>query len=76
MTIQNKAPRMLTLALVTALMTATGCATVGSLKAVQEEVGPLMTIHAAALAGDDVNLMRSTGRDLIATWDATAGGPR
>lgn len=34
-----------------------------------------MTKHAAALAGDDVDLMRHTGRVVIATYDA-AVGPR
>lgn len=34
-----------------------------------------MTTHAAALAGDDVALMRHTGRVVIATYDA-AVGPR
>ena len=33
----------------------------------------LATPHAAALAGDDVNEMRRTGRDLIASIDAAAG---
>lgn len=32
-----------------------------------------MTRHAAALAGDDVDLMRHTGRVVIATYDAAAG---
>lgn len=34
-----------------------------------------MTVHATALAGDDVPAMRRTGRDLIATYDAAVGRP-
>jgi hypothetical protein len=33
----------------------------------------LSTPHAAALAGEDINEMRRTGRDLIASIDAAAG---
>ena len=32
-----------------------------------------MDAHAAALAGEDVNRMRHTGRVVIATYDAIAG---
>lgn len=32
-----------------------------------------MTAHAAALAGDDVDTMRRTGRVVIATYDAAVG---
>ena len=32
-----------------------------------------MTAHAAALAGDDVDAMRRTGRVVIATYDAAVG---
>ena len=52
-----------------------GCETVGSLPAVIEEIDPLMTLHASALGGSDISLMRSTGRNLIAVWDATTGSP-
>lgn len=41
--------------------------------AVLDRLDPLMTAHAAALAGDDVALMRSTGRAVIATYDAGVG---
>ena len=32
-----------------------------------------MTAHAAALAGDDVDAMRRTGRVVVATYDAAVG---
>ena len=32
-----------------------------------------MTAHASALAGDDVDAMRRTGRVVIATYDAAVG---
>lgn len=36
---------------------------------------PLVNRHVDALAGCDINLMRSTGRDLVATYDALAFVP-
>lgn len=47
-----------------------GCATVVSNDAAKLILDPLVTAHAAALGGCDVDQMRSTGRDLIATYDA------
>ena len=35
-----------------------------------------ISVHAAALAGDDVAEMRRTGRNLIATYDAAKGKGR
>lgn len=52
------------------LMIVSGCAGEVSETAVLDRLDPLVTKHAAALAGDDVPLMRRTGRDLIATYDA------
>lgn len=42
--------------------------------AVLDRLDPLMTAHAAALAGDNVAEMRRTGRVVIATYDAGRGG--
>ena len=50
----------------------TGCESARSFNAGTVLDKPL-TEHAAALAGDDVNLMRRTGRVLIATVDALIG---
>ena len=40
---------------------------------VLERLAQPVTEHAAALAGDDVALMRATGRRLIAIYDAGVG---
>ncbi|MBW4709584.1 hypothetical protein KX928_17495 [Roseobacter sp. YSTF-M11] len=52
-----------------------GCATEAPLnaRAALDRLQDLATPHAAALAGEDVNEMRRTGRDLIASIDAAAG---
>ena len=54
------------------MLTAAGCATGASDSAIVAVLDRPMAAHAAALAGDDVLLMRRTGRDLIATYDAAA----
>lgn len=51
----------------------TGCTNAVSDSAVVAVLDRPMTAHAAALAGDDVPLMRRTGRNLISTYDAAAG---
>lgn len=67
---------MRTSALVLLMMTiASGCVPVeqdGASRVLDRLQGP-MTAHAAALAGDDVALMRSTGRRVIAIYDAGTG---
>lgn len=55
-----------------AMLILSGCASAGS-DSVYSRLDPLVIVHAAALAGDDVAKMRSTGRDLIATFDAARG---
>lgn len=55
------------------MMTVTGCLNGVSNNALEVALDKPMTKHASALAGDDVALMRSTGRDLIATYDAARG---
>jgi hypothetical protein len=57
------------LAILTAALILTGCASVASDSALTSILAPLMTAHAASLAGDDVAPMRRTGRILIATYD-------
>lgn len=58
-------------------MTVSGCnpAAKGRDSVLSRSLAKPMTKHAAALAGDDVDLMRHTGRVVIATYDA-AVGPR
>lgn len=51
----------------------TGCTVAVSDSALATALRRPMTAHAAALAGDDVQAMRRTGRDLIATYDAAVG---
>jgi hypothetical protein len=55
------------------MLIVTGCANAVSEEAAKVALDPLVTAHAAALAGCDLDLMRSTGRDLIATYDAAFG---
>ena len=55
------------------MLTVSGCASAVSDSAMVAALDRPMTAHAAALAGDDVAMMRRTGRDLIATYDAAAG---
>ena len=58
------------------MTTVSGCATApseGAATATLDRLAPLMTDHARALAGEDVAEMRSTGRRLIATYDAGRG---
>jgi len=51
-----------------------GCATAPtSQNAVLDRLAAPIDAHAAALAGDDVALMRSTGRTVIAIYDAGVG---
>ena len=65
---------MRTMALVLLMMTTvSGCVSEGSAVATVKRLGPLMTEHAAALAGNDVPLMRQTGRKVISTYDAGVG---
>jgi hypothetical protein len=52
------------------LLTVTGCASAVSEGAAKLTLDPLVTAHAAALAGCDLDLMRQTGRNMIATYDA------
>ena len=62
--------------ILTAGMTLSGCATApseGAAVATLDRLDPLMTAHARALAGEDISKMRSTGRRLIATYDAGRG---
>lgn len=61
--------RILALAL---LMTTTvsGCVSEGGAVATLHRLEDPITAHAAALAGDDVALMRATGRRVIAIYDA------
>lgn len=53
----------------------TGCTSAANDSAMVTVLDQPMTAHAAALAGDDVALMRRTGRNLIATYDAAASRP-
>ena len=53
----------------------TGCTSAANDSAMATVLDRPMTAHAAALAGDDVTLMRRTGRNLIATYDAAASRP-
>ena len=53
----------------------TGCVSAapdGAGRVLERLEGPL-TAHAAALAGNDVALMRATGRKVIAIYDAGVG---
>ncbi len=54
-------------------MTACGSTSEGAATATLDRLDPLMTAHARALAGEDVDQMRATGRRLIATYDAGRG---
>ena len=58
-----------------AMLTLIGCGSVteGAATATLDRLDPLMTTHARALAGEDVDQMRRTGRVLIATYDAGRG---
>lgn len=56
------------------MMTLTGCGPeAASDRVLAPALAKPMTAHAAALAGDDVVLMRRTGRVVIATYDAAVG---
>ena len=68
---------MRTLGLLILVMIGSGCdpAAKGRDSVLAPALAKPMTQHAAALAGDDVDLMRHTGRVVIATYDA-AVGPR
>lgn len=50
-----------------------GCTTEVSDSALATALRRPMTLHAAALAGEDVSEMRRTGRNVIATYDAGVG---
>ncbi|QRZ14744.1 hypothetical protein JWJ88_17415 [Paracoccus methylovorus] len=63
--------RIYLLAMLTLIVT--GCTSAVNDSALSTVLDRPMTTHAAALAGDDVALMRRTGRDLIATYDAATG---
>lgn len=58
------------LAILMAAVILAGCGNVVNDSALATVLDPLMTDHAAALAGDDVAAMRRSGRVLIATYDA------
>jgi len=62
------------LAILTAALILIGCNPVVNESALVSVLDPLMTNHAAALAGDDIAPMRRTGRILIATYDAASRG--
>lgn len=51
---------------------AAGCVngSAGSSDGLATALKPPLTRHAEALVGEDVNRMRSTGRDVLATYDA------
>lgn len=62
------------LALGTLSLIVTGCASVPvSDSVLAKALDKPMTAHAEALAGDDVDRMRHTGRVVIATYDAAVG---
>jgi uncharacterized lipoprotein YmbA len=61
---------MRTLAILTAALILTGCASAANDSALELVLSPPMTAHAASLGGNDVQDMRRTGRILIATYDA------
>jgi len=63
----------LILATVTAMLIVSGCETVASNDAARDVLGPRMTAHAAALAEDGGPRSLTTGRALIATYDAVFG---
>lgn len=52
---------------------AAGCTTEVSDSALATALRRPMTAHAAALAGEDVDVMRRTGRNVIAIYDAGVG---
>jgi len=58
------------LAILTAALTLSSCGVVANDSAMTTVLEPLMTNHAAALAGNDIAPMRRTGRILISTYDA------
>jgi PBP1b-binding outer membrane lipoprotein LpoB len=60
------------LAILTAALILTGCASGANDSALATVLDPLMTNHAASLGSDDVSDIRRTGRILIATFDAAA----
>jgi len=64
--------RILVMALLM-LTTVSGCVSADGASRVLERLGDPITKHAAALAGDDVSLMRATGRRVIAIYDAGTG---
>lgn len=55
------------------MMILTGCVSLGPDNTVLARAEPLARTHAAALAGDDMDAMRATGRTLLATLAAGAG---
>ena len=55
------------------MMILTGCVSLGPDSTVLARAEPLARTHAAALAGDDMDAMRATGRTLLATLAAGAG---
>jgi hypothetical protein len=61
---------MRTLAILTAALILTGCASAANDSALTSILDRPMTAHAASLGGNDVQDMRRTGRILIATYDA------
>lgn len=61
---------MRTLALVTLMLTATGCAPVASPDAFCARIADALTRHAAALAADGGAASITTGREVIALTDA------
>lgn len=64
--------RTLAMALLT-LTIVSGCVNADGASRVLDRLDEPMTTHAAALAGDDVVLMRATGRRVIAIYDAGVG---
>lgn len=62
-----------TLVTVTLMTILSGCAIGGSADALLSRMEPLEAAHARALSKSDVDTLRSTGRDLLATLEAARG---